>query len=51
MSIEILAIISGYRMRPYLVQSVGETNSQGNKVSILHNTEPQVQMRIPCYQK
>lgn len=40
----------GYRMRPYLVQSVGETNSQGNKVSILHNTKPQVQMRIPWTQ-
>lgn len=37
----------GYRMRPYLVQSVGETNAQGNKVSILYNNKPQVQMRIP----
>ena len=40
----------GYRMQPYLVQSVGQTTAQGNKVSVLYNTKPTVQMRIPWTQ-
>lgn len=40
----------GYRMKPYIVQSVGKTNSAGTKVSILYNTKPTVQMRIPWTQ-
>lgn len=40
----------GYRMKPYVVQSVGKTNATGNKVSILYNTKPTVQMRIPWTQ-
>lgn len=40
----------GYRMKPYLVQSVGETNKEGNKVSILYNTKPTVQQQIPWTQ-
>lgn len=32
-------------MRPYLVQSVGETNAQGNKVSILSIT---ISHRFKC---
>ena len=40
----------GYRMQPYVVQSVGKTNSDGDKVSILYNKKPQVQMKIPWTQ-
>ncbi|QNQ81492.1 peptidoglycan D,D-transpeptidase FtsI family protein [Lactobacillus sp. PV034] len=37
----------GYRMQPYVVQSVGKTSSDGQKVSVVYNKKPQVQMRIP----
>ena len=37
----------GYRMQPYVVQSVGKTDASGKKVSILYNKKPQAQMRIP----
>jgi len=37
----------GYRMQPYLVQSVGQTNSSGTKVSINYSKTPNVQFRIP----
>jgi cell division protein FtsI/penicillin-binding protein 2 len=37
----------GYRMRPYLVQSIGHTNRSGNRTDIYYNTQPTVQMRIP----
>lgn len=40
----------GYRMKPYIVQSVGKTNAEGNRVSVLYNTKPIVQMRIPWTQ-
>ncbi|KRL63404.1 peptidoglycan D,D-transpeptidase FtsI family protein [Lactobacillus psittaci] len=37
----------GYRMQPYLVQSVGKTNSSGNKVLINYNKKANAQLRIP----
>lgn len=37
----------GYRLRPYLVQSIGHTNRSGNRTDIYYNTQPKVQMRIP----
>jgi cell division protein FtsI/penicillin-binding protein 2 len=40
----------GYRMRPYLVQSIGHTDNTGKETSIYYNTQPQVQMRIPWTQ-
>ena len=40
----------GYRMRPYLVQSIGHTDNTGKQTSIYYNTQPQVQMRIPWRQ-
>lgn len=37
----------GYRLQPYLVQSIGQTNKEGNKVLIKYNKEPNPQLRIP----
>lgn len=37
----------GYRMQPYVVQSVGKTTDKGNKVKITWNKKPNVQQRIP----
>lgn len=37
----------GYRMQPYIVQSVGHTSSDGQKVLIDYNKKPTVQQKIP----
>lgn len=37
----------GYRMQPYIVQSVGRTASDGKTVNIDYNKKPNVQLRIP----
>ncbi|MDF7683110.1 penicillin-binding protein 2 [Lactobacillus sp. ESL0679] len=37
----------GYRLQPYVVQSVGRTASNGKKVYIDYNKKPNVQLRIP----
>lgn len=34
-------------MKPYLVQSIGKTDPHNNKISILYNTKPKVQMCVP----
>lgn len=37
----------GYRMQPYIVQSVGRTASDGKTVNIDYNKKPNMQLRIP----
>ncbi|WP_425604669.1 peptidoglycan D,D-transpeptidase FtsI family protein [Lactobacillus xylocopicola] len=37
----------GYRMQPYVVQSVGRTASNGKKIYIDYNKKPNVQLRVP----
>ncbi|RMC24177.1 MULTISPECIES: penicillin-binding protein 2 [unclassified Lactobacillus] len=37
----------GYRMQPYIVQSIGRTANNGKKVHIDYNKKPNVQLRIP----
>lgn len=37
----------GYRMQPYLVQAIGQTDKAGNKVLIDYNKRPNAQLRIP----
>lgn len=37
----------GYRMQPYVVQSVGKTSSDGKKIYINYNKTPTVQQKIP----
>lgn len=37
----------GYRMQPYVVQSVGKTGTDGKQIYIDYNKEPNVQQRIP----
>ncbi|MDF7668088.1 penicillin-binding protein 2 [Lactobacillus sp. ESL0703] len=37
----------GYRLQPYVVQSVGHTATNGKKVYIDYNKKPNVQLRIP----
>lgn len=37
----------GYRMQPYIVQSVGHTSSNGKKILIDYNKKPNVQQQIP----
>ncbi|GAA3635245.1 penicillin-binding protein 2 [Lactobacillus hamsteri] len=37
----------GYRMQPYIVQSVGRTSTDGNKIYINYNKKPNVQQQIP----
>lgn len=37
----------GYRMQPYVVQSIGRTASNGKKVYIDYNKKPNVQLKIP----
>ena len=40
----------GYRMQPYVVQSVGKTSSDGKKIYINYNKTPNVQQQIPWTQ-
>ncbi|WEV40915.1 penicillin-binding protein 2 [Lactobacillus sp. ESL0684] len=40
----------GYRMQPYVVQSVGRSAKDGKKVYIDYNKKPNVQLRIPWQQ-
>lgn len=40
----------GYRMQPYIVQSVGHTSTDGNKVLVNYNKRPNVQQHIPWTQ-
>lgn len=40
----------GYRMQPYIVQSIGRTSKNGKKVYIDYNKKPNVQLRIPWTQ-
>lgn len=37
----------GYRMQPYIVQSVGKTSRDGKKIYINYNKKPNVQQAIP----
>lgn len=37
----------GYRMQPYIVQSVGKTSKDGKKIYINYNKKPNVQQAIP----
>nr|WP_251716900.1 penicillin-binding protein 2 [Lactobacillus agrestimuris] len=37
----------GYRMQPYIVQSVGKTGRDGKKIYINYNKRPNVQQQIP----
>ncbi|WEV70400.1 penicillin-binding protein 2 [Lactobacillus sp. ESL0785] len=37
----------GYRLQPYVVQSVGRTANDGKKIYIDYNKRPNVQLRIP----
>lgn len=37
----------GYRLQPYIVQSIGKTNSDGNKIYINYNKKPNIQQQIP----
>lgn len=37
----------GYRMQPYVVQSVGQTSRDGKKIMINYNKRPNVQQQIP----
>ena len=37
----------GYRMQPYIVQSIGRTANNGKKVHIDYNKKPNVQLRSP----
>lgn len=37
----------GYRMQPYIVQSVGKTSNDGKKIYINYNKKPSVQQQIP----
>ncbi|WP_281680798.1 penicillin-binding protein 2 [Lactobacillus gallinarum] len=37
----------GYRMQPYIVQSVGKTSKDGKKIYINYNKKPNVQQSIP----
>lgn len=37
----------GYRMQPYVVQSIGHTANDGKKVYVDYNKKPNVQLRIP----
>lgn len=37
----------GYRMQPYIVQSIGRTANNGKQVYIDYNKKPNVQLRIP----
>ncbi|MDN6028349.1 MAG: penicillin-binding protein 2 [Lactobacillus sp.] len=40
----------GYRMQPYIVQSVGRTSTDGKQVNVTYNEKPSVQLRIPWTQ-
>lgn len=40
----------GYRMQPYVVQSIGRTSNNGKKIYIDYNRKPNVQLRIPWTQ-
>lgn len=40
----------GYRMQPYIVQSVGKTSKDGKKIYINYNKKPNVQQAIPWTQ-
>lgn len=40
----------GYRMQPYVVQSIGRTSNTDKKTYIDYNKRPQVQLRIPWTQ-
>lgn len=37
----------GYRVQPYIVQSIGQTSSNGKKVYISYDKKPNVQQQIP----
>lgn len=37
----------GYRMQPYIVQSIGRTSNNGKKIYIDYNKKPNVQQQIP----
>ncbi|CCI86127.1 peptidoglycan D,D-transpeptidase FtsI family protein [Lactobacillus gigeriorum] len=37
----------GYRLQPYIVQSVGKTSQDGKKIYIDYNKKPNVQQQIP----
>lgn len=40
----------GYRMQPYVVQSIGSTSNNGKKIYINYNKTPTVQQKIPWTQ-
>lgn len=40
----------GYRMQPYIVQSIGKTSSDGKKIYVDYNKKPNVQQAIPWSQ-
>lgn len=40
----------GYRMQPYIVQGIGHTSNDGNKIYINYNKRPNVQQQIPWTQ-
>lgn len=38
---------NGYRLQPYIVQSVGRTSKNGKKIYIDYNKQPNIQQQIP----